>query len=228
MRLFALLLALGFASPVFAQETAPATPPAATPAQTPDAAAPATPPAATPVPEPPPIVGPRVLLRTSLGDIVLHLDKEHAPLTVANFLRYAKEGHFTGTCFYRVEPGFVIQAGSWDAAGHGRSVHDPIPLEANNGLKNVRGAIAMARGDTPKSATADFFIDLADTPGLDHQDGDTANTTGFAVFGRVEQGMDVVDKIAAQPLGGKGPYAAHAPAVPVVITKVAILPDATP
>jgi len=225
MRLVALLLALALAGPAFAQDAPPANPPAVPPATAPEA-----PPAPVPpAPVPPPVVGPRVVIQSTLGDIVLQLDKEHAPLTVANFLRYVKEKHFNGTCFYRVVPGFVIQAGSWDASGKGRPGHDPIPLEANNGLKNVRGAIAMARGDQPKSAIADFFIDLADIPGLDHLDVDTANVTGFAVFGHVVEGMDVVDKIATLPVGGgKGPYPAQSPNTPVVITKVSVLPDAKP
>jgi peptidyl-prolyl cis-trans isomerase A (cyclophilin A) len=166
----------------------------------------------------------QVLIQTSMGDIILQLDPAHAPLTVANFERYVKDKHFDGTVFYRVAPGFVIQAGSYDAKGHYRSVHKPIPLEANNGLKNVRGAVAMAHGDDPNSATAEFFIDLADNPGIDQAATDTANTTGFAVFGNVVSGMDVVDKIAAVPLGDNGPMKGQAPVTPVVITKATLLP----
>lgn len=166
----------------------------------------------------------QVQIETSMGDITLQLDSAHAPLTVANFERYVKEKHFDGTVFYRVAPGFVIQAGSYDAKGHYRPVHKPIPLEANNGLKNVRGAVAMAHGDDPNSATAEFFIDLVDDPGIDQAATDTANATGFAVFGNVVSGMDVVDKIAAVPLGDDGPMKGQAPVTPVVITKVALLP----
>jgi cyclophilin family peptidyl-prolyl cis-trans isomerase len=172
--------------------------------------------------------GPRVLIQTSLGDIVLQLDAAHAPATVANFVTYAREGHFDGTVFYRVVPGFVIQAGSWDAAQQTRAVHPPIPLEADNGLHNLRGAVAMARGDAPASATAEFFIDLADNTALDHQASDTANTTGYAVFGRVVEGMDTVDKIAAVPLGDNGPFKGAAPATPVTISRVVVLPDTAP
>jgi cyclophilin family peptidyl-prolyl cis-trans isomerase len=171
--------------------------------------------------------GPRVLISTSMGDITLQLDSAHAPATVANFLRYAKEGHYDGTVVYRVVPGFVIQAGSWDADVHARPVHDPIALEANNGLNNVRGAVAMARLD-PNSATAEFFIDLADNGNLDHQANDTADTTGYAVFAHVVSGMDIVDKIAAVPLGDNGPMKGAAPVDPVTINKVSILPDTTP
>jgi peptidyl-prolyl cis-trans isomerase A (cyclophilin A) len=166
----------------------------------------------------------QVLIQTSMGDITLQLDPVHAPLTVANFESYVKDGHFDGTMIYRVVPGFVIQAGSYDADGGHRTVRKPIPLEANNGLKNVRGAVAMARGDDPASATAEFFIDLADDPALDPSATDTANTTGYAVFGNVVSGMDVVDKIAAVPLGDNGPMKGAAPVTPIVITKVSLLP----
>lgn len=172
--------------------------------------------------------GPRVSIATDMGDIVIALDDVHAPATVANFLRYMKEGHFDGTVFYRVVPGFVIQAGSWEADQHTRGVHEPIPLEADNGLSNVRGAVAMARGDVPASATADFFIDLSDNTALDHQASDTANTTGYAVFGHVIAGMDVVDKIAAVPLGDNGPFKGAAPVTPVTITRVSLVPDGVP
>jgi cyclophilin family peptidyl-prolyl cis-trans isomerase len=172
----------------------------------------------------PPPASTQVVISTSLGDITLVLDPAHAPVSVANFLRYAKEGHYDGTLVYRVVPGFVIQAGSYDSATHSRDVHDPIALEANNGLSNLRGALAMAREDAPNTATAEFFIDLADNAALDHHADDAGNTTGYAVFGHVVSGMDVVDKIAAVPLGDNGPMAGAAPVTPVVITKVAVLP----
>jgi len=161
----------------------------------------------------------QAMIETSLGAITVALDASHAPLTVANFIRYAKEKHFDGTVFYRVVPGALIQAGSYDADGKPRAgVHAPIRFEGDNGLKNVRGAIAMAHGDDANSATSEFFIDLAPLPSLDN---DAANA-GFAVFGQVTGGMDVVDKIAALPLGGKGPFAGAAPLTPVVIEKVTI------
>ncbi|MGZ5923181.1 MAG: peptidylprolyl isomerase [Rhizomicrobium sp.] len=171
---------------------------------------------------------PKVRIETSLGDITLELDREHAPVTVDNFLRYVDEGHFDGTVVYRVVPGFVIQAGSWDADVHARPSHDPIALEANNGLSNVRGSVAMARGDDPASATSEFFIDLADNIALDHQATDTGNSTGYAVFGKVVAGMDVVDKIAAVPLGDHGPMPGAAPVDPIVIRKVSILAGTKP
>jgi cyclophilin family peptidyl-prolyl cis-trans isomerase len=164
-----------------------------------------------------------VLIETSLGDITVALDRAHAPKTVDNFLRYVGEGHYDGTLVYRVVPGFVIQAGSYDSATNTRPVHDPIPLEAGNGLTNVRGAIAMARQNEPDSATAEFFIDLADNPRLDRQPDDADGTTGYAVFGHVITGMEVVDKIAAVPLGPGGPMPGAWPVDPVKIEKVTVV-----
>src|SRR5512135_818479 len=168
---------------------------------------------------------PKVLIETSLGDVTLELDHIHAPATVDNFLRYVNEGHFDGTVVYRVVPGFVIQAGSYDADVQARATHEPIALEANNGLKNVRGAVAMARSAEPASATAEFFIDLADNPRLDHKAGDSDNSTGYAVFGKVIAGMDVVDKIASVRLGDHGPMPGAAPVDPILIRKVSLLPS---
>jgi cyclophilin family peptidyl-prolyl cis-trans isomerase len=165
---------------------------------------------------------PSVLIETSMGDISVQLDRAHAPQTVDNFLRYASEGHYDGTLIYRVVPGFVIQAGSFDSATNSRPTHDPIPLEAANGLSNVRGTIAMARETDPNSATAEFFINLADNLRLDHHADDAGNTTGYAVFGRVVSGMDVVDKIAAVPLGDGGPMPGAWPLEPVTIKKVSL------
>lgn len=162
---------------------------------------------------------PQAVIETSLGTITVALDPVHAPLTVANFIRYAKQKHFDGTVFYRVVPGALIQAGSYNADGKPRAgIHAPIRFEGDNGLKNVRGAIAMAHGDDPNSATSEFFIDIASLPSLDHD----AGNVGFAVFGEVTGGMDVVDKIAASPLGGKGPFEGAAPLIPVIIQAVRI------
>ncbi len=169
-----------------------------------------------------------VLIQTSLGDITPELDHAHAPKTVDNFLRYVNEGHYDGTLVYRVAPGFVIQAGSYDSATNSRPVHDPIPLEAGNGLSNVRGTIAMARETDANSATAEFFINLADNARLDRLPDDAEGTTGYAVFGHVVTGMDVVDKIAAVPLGRGGPMPGAWPADPVKIVKVSVIaPEST-
>jgi cyclophilin family peptidyl-prolyl cis-trans isomerase len=167
---------------------------------------------------------PKVLIETSLGDVTLQLDPAHAPATVANFLRYVHAGHFDGTVVYRVVPGFVIQMGSYDADVQARPVEAPVALEANNGLRNLRGTVAMAREDDTNSATAEFFINLADNPALDHKASDPGNTTGYAVFGQVVAGMDVVDKIAGVALGDHGPMPGAAPVVPVIIRKVSVLP----
>jgi cyclophilin family peptidyl-prolyl cis-trans isomerase len=166
---------------------------------------------------------PKVLFQTNLGEIIFELDREHAPATVANFLRYVTEGHFDGTVFYRVVPGFVIQAGSFDAEGKPRGVHDPIPLETATTASNARGTMAMGHGDDPNSARAEFFINLVDNKAIDRQPDDFDNKTGYAVFGHVASGMDVVDAIAALPLGGVGPFPGAAPLTPAVIQKASVL-----
>ena len=173
--------------------------------------------------------GPAAQIQTSLGTITIALDRSHAPATVANFIAYAREGHFDGTVIYRVVPGFVLQMGSYDADGNAHPLHAPIPLETSAGLSNGRGTVAMARADDPSSATAEFFINLDNNTPLDPKAGAAPNTTGYAVFGHVTGGMDVVDKIAAVPLhGGKGPFPDAAPAAPVVIEKVTVEEPAAP
>lgn len=172
---------------------------------------------------------PQASVETSLGTFTISLDRINAPRSVSNFIAYAREGHYDGTTIYRVAPGFVIQMGSIEASGVSRPVHAPIPLQTANGLKNVRGSVAMARQGDPDSATAEFFVNLADNPDLDAKPGAPPNTTGYAVFGRVSEGMDVVDKIAAVPVGGKGPFPpASTPAAPVLIKKVTIIESPAP
>lgn len=179
---------------------------------------------AAPTPTNPPMTGPKVLISTSMGDITLQLDSVRAPKSVANMLRYVKEKHYDGTCFYRVAKGFVIQMGSFDAKGKGRGIHPGgLPLEANNGLSNLRGAVAMGRGDAPDSATAEFFINLADNTALDHKSDDPGNTTGYAVFGQVIAGMDVVDAIGNVAVGDNGPMPGQAPVTPIIVKKVRIV-----
>lgn len=183
-------------------------------------------PAPPPPPKPtnPPMEGPRLLISTSMGYITVQLDAVHAPKSVANILRYVREGHYDGTCFYRVAKGFVIQMGSWTADMKGRPVHkDPVPLEADNGLHNLRGTLALGRGEEPDSARAEFFINLADNLDLDHHADDTGNTTGYAVFGQVIDGMDVVDAIGNVPTGDGGPMPGQWPLTPVVVKTVVIL-----
>jgi cyclophilin family peptidyl-prolyl cis-trans isomerase len=172
---------------------------------------------------------PQARVETSLGVFTIALDAARAPKAVANFISYARAGHYDGTIVYRVEPGFVIQMGSFETSGASRPVHAPVPLETANGLRNVRGSVALARQSDPASATAEFFVNLADNPDLDAKPGATPNTTGYTVFGRVSDGMDVVDRIAAVPLGGEGPFPpGSTPATPVIIKKVTVIQQPTP
>jgi peptidyl-prolyl cis-trans isomerase A (cyclophilin A) len=136
--------------------------------------------------------GPQVALKTTMGEIVLELDQEKAPVTVANFLQYVKSGFYKGTIFHRVIDGFMIQGGGMDAQLKGRKTRPPIKNESNNGLSNAAYTVAMAREDNPDSATSQFFINVADNFGLD-----AANRmdAGYTVFGKVVKGQEVVDKI---------------------------------
>lgn len=173
----------------------------------------------------PALAQPEARFETNLGNFTILLEADKAPVTVSNFIRYAKKGHYNGTVFYRVVPDFVIQAGSLGADGKWRKLNKPIPVETAAGLSNLRGTIAMAREDKPLSTQAEFFINLADSnaKGLDPKPGDAPNTTGYAVFGHVTSGMEVVDAIAATPIGGNvGPFPANYPKTPVVIKKVTI------
>jgi peptidyl-prolyl cis-trans isomerase A (cyclophilin A) len=140
-----------------------------------------------------------VKLATSMGDIVVALDAAKAPKSVANFVQYVKDGHYNGTIFHRVIDGFMIQGGGFTADMAQKPTRAPIALEAGNGLSNVRGSIAMARTGQPDSATAQFFINVVDNPRLDSYGG------GYAVFGKVTQGMEVVDRIRKVATGRRGP-----------------------
>jgi len=161
----------------------------------------------------------KVLLDTSLGPIVIALDATRAPKSVANFLEYVKSGHYDGTVFHRVIPNFMIQGGGFDDALTQKPTRAPIALESKNGLTNLRGSVAMARTSVPDSATAQFFINLKDNAFLDSAN--TPDGTGYAVFGKVVAGMEVVDKIAAVPTGNKGPFQ-NVPATPVIIRKASV------
>ncbi|HET7921907.1 MAG TPA: peptidylprolyl isomerase [Gammaproteobacteria bacterium] len=174
----------------------------------------------TPVrPLSPPDPYPNVALITRLGTIVVQLDRERAPLTVANFLHYVNAGFYDGTLFQRVIPGFVIQGGGYDTAYREKKTGPAIPNESGNGLSNLRGTLAMAREDSPHTATAQFFINLADNRKLDPR----PDRWGYAVFGKVIEGMDVVDRIAAVATGKIGPFKKDAPLQPVVILKARVL-----
>ncbi len=159
---------------------------------------------------------PKVIIETSMGNIVVELDAEKAPVTVKNFLTYVDEGHYNGTIFHRVVSGFVIQGGGFtpDMKEKG-GLHAPIKNEASNGLSNLRGTIAMARTMDPNSARAQFYINLKDNLMLDPRPG----SAGYAVFGKVTEGMDVVDKIAAVPVHNVGHYQ-NVPTEPVVIKAI--------
>ena len=141
-----------------------------------------------------------VLISTSLGDIKVELDSEKAPISTENFLSYVKSGFYDGTIFHRVIPGFMVQCGGFDTDMNQKKPNDPIKNEADNGLKNVRGTLSMARTNVVDSATSQFFINLKDNDFLDNG----ARDFGYAVFGKVVEGMDVVDKIAKVRTGNKG------------------------
>jgi cyclophilin family peptidyl-prolyl cis-trans isomerase len=164
---------------------------------------------------------PTVELQTGQGVITIEFDAAKAPKTVENFLKYAKDGHYNGTIFHRVIPGFMIQGGGFDKEMKEKPTGAPLINEGKNGLKNLRGTIAMARRADPNSATAQFFINHKDNPSLDYPQPDGA---GYAVFGKVTKGIEVVDKIAQVPTGNRGMHQ-NVPVTPVVIESVKILSD---
>ena len=160
-----------------------------------------------------------VEMTTSKGVITLELDAEHAPVTVANFLEYVNSGHYDGTIFHRVIPGFVIQGGGMESGMREKTTQAPIENEADNGLKNLTGTICMARTNDPHSATSQFFINLKDNSFLDHTE-KTPSGWGYAVFGRVTSGMEVVEAIAAVQTGNAGHHQ-DVPLEDVVLEKAA-------
>ncbi len=155
---------------------------------------------------------PRVVFETTEGDIHIELYAEEAPVSVENFLNYVQDGFYNGTIFHRVIPGFVIQGGGFDESMQQKATRAPIVNEADNGLDNLRGTLSMARTQVRDSATSQFFVNLADNPFLDHGERDF----GYAVFGRVVEGMEVVDRIAAGETGRKNGMA-DVPLTPVVV-----------
>lgn len=182
-------------------------------------------------------LGPRVGMTTSLGEIVLVLDREHAPITTENFLAHMRAGHYDGTIIHRVVPGFVIQGGGWTPGLVERARLDaeagrpdtPIKNEwASSGLKNLRGTIAMARETDPDSATREFFINLADNERLDVPR-EVSGGAGYAVFGRVVRGLDVVDAMATVPTAPRPETGVsdismnHVPREPIVIMRVRLV-----
>ena len=161
----------------------------------------------------------QVDIETSKGTIRVELDEAKAPKTVENFVTYVKAGHYNGTVFHRVIPTFMIQGGGMTADMKEKTTRAPIALESKNGLSNVRGSVAMARTGDPNSATAQFFINVKDNPRLDAANAPDGN--GYAVFGKVISGMEVVDKIRDVPTGSKGPYD-DVPNTPITINKATL------
>ena len=162
---------------------------------------------------------PRVKLATSMGDIVVQLDPAKAPKTVENFLTYVKDKHYDGTIFHRVIPNFMVQGGGYTVKYDQKIMRPPIVLEANNGLKNDLGTIAMARTSDPNSATAQFFVNVKDNPALNAR----GNADGYTVFGRVVSGMDTINKIRDVPTASGGPFATDAPRTPVIINSATLV-----
>jgi peptidyl-prolyl cis-trans isomerase A (cyclophilin A)/peptidyl-prolyl cis-trans isomerase B (cyclophilin B) len=193
----ALLLGLLVAQDAARAEDAPSAPPAA--------------PSTTPT---------QVRVTTNMGDFVIEVRADRAPLTAQNFLRYVREGFYNGTLFHRVVANFVVQGGGFDATTQKlKPTHDSIFNESGNGLQNKRGAVGMARSDPPHSGNSQFFVDLVDNPDLDP----VPTRWGYTVFGRVVSGMDVVDRIGETATGSAGPFKVDAPLKPVIIQKAEII-----
>ncbi|HKE93881.1 MAG TPA: peptidylprolyl isomerase [Povalibacter sp.] len=157
-----------------------------------------------------------VRVYTSAGSFLIELDAKRAPLTVANFLEYVRAGHYGGTLFHRVVANFVIQGGGYDEQYVEKPTRAGVPNESGNGLSNRRGTVGIARTSDPHSANAQFYINLADNPSLDPQ----SSRWGYAVFGKVIEGMSVVDQIGSVATGATGPFESDAPLKPVVIEKI--------
>jgi len=165
---------------------------------------------------------PVVEITTSMGVITAELYRDKAPKTVANFLQYVKSGHFKGTIFHRVINNFMIQGGGFDAKYNKKETLPAIQNEADNGLKNLQGTLAMARTPDPHSASAQFFINVNDNEFLNHKNKNLQGW-GYCVFGKVTKGMKVVDQIKGVPTGSKGPFAKDAPLQEVIIKDVKVL-----
>lgn len=165
---------------------------------------------------------PKVRLETNMGAIVLELNREKAPVSVENFLSYVKDGHYDGTIFHRVISNFMIQGGGFTQDYRQKATKAPIKNEADNGLKNERGTVAMARTSDPQSATAQFFVNVVNNDFLNYT---AANSRGwgYAVFGKVTEGMDVVDKIRNTPTGSGGPFPTDVPRETVIIQKATVV-----
>jgi cyclophilin family peptidyl-prolyl cis-trans isomerase len=162
----------------------------------------------------------QVRVTTNMGEFVIEVRSERAPVTAANFLRYVREGFYSGTLIHRAVANFVIQGGGHDAATMKlKPTHENIFNESGDGLQNKRSAVGLARGDAPHSGNAQFYVNLVDNPDLDP----VATRWGYAVFGKVVQGMDIVDRIGETPTGATGPFTKDAPLKPVIIQKMEII-----
>lgn len=177
------------------------------------------PPAAPPAP-------PTVLVRmaTTAGNFTIELDAARAPLSTANFVQYVRDGHYDGTMFHRVISGFVVQGGGYLPDASEKPTREPVPNESGNGLSNRRGTVALARQADPHSASAQFYVNLVDNYSLDP----SPSRWGYAVVGRVVEGMEVVDRIAGMPTGVREPFGPDVPLQPVVVTSAQLLAPATP
>ncbi len=181
-------------------------------------------------PAPGPVDHPRVLMHTTQGDFTLELFPEKAPKSVANFLQYVRDGFYDGTVFHRVVNGYMVQGGLYSRDLTQRRTRAAIPSEADNGLSNLRGTVAVARGTDPNSGTAQFFVNLVDNRRLDYVSNQSGLTWGFAVFAKVVTGMDTVDKIAGLPTRAQGPFVGDVPNPLVIIESANVVGEekATP
>ncbi len=166
---------------------------------------------------------PKVVFTTSVGDFTVELYPDKAPKTVENFLEYVKSGFYDGTAFHRVVDNFMVQGGGFTAELKHKPTRPAIANEANNGLSNLRGTLAMARTMDPHSATAQFFVNVVDNPRIDYSGDQNAQTWGYCVFGKVISGMDVIDKIRALPTGAMGPFLSEVPTPLPVIEKATLV-----
>jgi peptidyl-prolyl cis-trans isomerase A (cyclophilin A) len=171
---------------------------------------------------------PQVLLHTSQGDITLELYPDKAPKSVANFLQYVRDGFYNGTLMHRAIPGYLLQGGLYTRDLQSKRTRPAIANEADNGLSNLRGTVAVARGADPSSGTSQFFFNLVDNRRLDFVSNQSGLTWGYAVFGKVTKGMDVVDKIAALPTRALGPFASDVPNPLVLIESAHVIGEETP
>ncbi|HEY4091391.1 MAG TPA: peptidylprolyl isomerase [Luteibacter sp.] len=174
-------------------------------------------------PAPGPVDHPRVVMHTSQGDFTLELFPEKAPKSVANFLQYVRDGFYDGTVFHRVVDGYMVQGGLYSRDLTQRRTRAPITSEADNGLSNLRGTVAVARGADANSGTSQFFVNLVDNRRLDYVSNQSGLTWGFAVFGKVAQGMETVDKIAKLPTKAQGPFVGDVPNPLVIINSAQVV-----